>query len=172
MIWIAMAVVGLLVAGLIGAWGFGLFSGSDSVMSNETGNGSASKQAGSGTSSGTSSASEGTLLRTLTAQQELFELSISPDAQTVASAGDENRLRLWKVSDGSLIREISGFAQRGRCVAFSPDGKVIASGNDDGAVRIWSASDGRLLQTLQGHSKYVFIVGFSPDSQKLVSVGA
>lgn len=167
-LWLTVALVGILLAGIIGAWSFGLLSSKDAASSDKAGS-AVSKQ---GTSATEGAAVRGSLLRTVIAQRELFEVAMSPDAQTVVSTGDENKLRVWRVSDGNFIREISGYEQRGRSVAISPDGKVIASGNDDGAIRLWSSTDGSLLNTLLGHSKYVFIVGFSADSQKIVSASA
>jgi WD40 repeat protein len=59
-------------------------------------------------------------------------VAISPDGQTISGAEEAygNSLKLWRVSDGSLIRTINadtnGFLQ---LTAFSPDGATVESGS-------------------------------------------
>jgi|GEM_PF-1750470 len=106
----------------------------------------------------------------LPAQRTVFEVAVSRDGQRVASAGDENMVRLWQVSDHNMLR-LEGQARGGQCVAMSPDGETVVSGRDDGTILLWRAGDGSLLSTLPGHKKYVFSVGFSRDGQTLISAG-
>lgn len=173
-LWLGLGAAAVVVTGLVITASLGLWSGINKPVIKEpeqTSQVTTPAPAPSPAESRGATVPLGALLGVLTTQHELYEVALSPDGQMVASTGNENRVRLWRVSDRSPIRELTGSAQSGRCVAVSPDGQMVASGNDDGAIRLWRVSDGSLLNTLPGHTKFVFIVGFSPDGQTLVSAG-
>ncbi|MEH1990013.1 MULTISPECIES: hypothetical protein [unclassified Nostoc] len=91
----------------------------------------------------------------------------SPDGETIASASDDNRVKLWN-RNGQLSQTLQGHSNSVNGVAFSPDGETIASASDDNRVKLWNRN-GQLLQTLQGHSNSVNGVAFSPDSETIAS---
>ena len=64
-------------------------------------------------------------------------VAFSPDGATLASGSWDETVRLWRVSDGSLLRTLEGHTGPVWSVAFSPDGATLASGSDDGTVRLW-----------------------------------
>ncbi len=76
---------------------------------------------------------------------------------------------MWRVSDGSLIRTLTGHTNWVMSVAFSPDGQTLASGSWDSTIKLWRVSDGSLIRTLTGHTSSVRSVAFSPDGQMLAS---
>jgi WD40 repeat protein len=80
-------------------------------------------------------------------------------------------IRLWRVSDGVVLRTLLGHGDFVNSVAFSPDGKMLASGGDDQTIKLWRVADGAELKTLTGHQDYVASVAFSPDGQRLASGG-
>ena len=96
-------------------------------------------------------------------------VAFSPDGQTLASGSEDKTVRLWRVSDGALLRTLEGHTAGVLSVGFSPDGQTLASGSYDGTVRLWRVSDGTLLRTLEGHTTWVRSVAFSPDGQTLAS---
>lgn len=111
------------------------------------------------------------LLSVLSAPREINKLALSPDGEFVASVGEEQVVRLWRVGESRPWRELKGHRQFSRAVAISPDGEIVASGSDDGVIRLWRTSDGALLRSLTGHGRWVFNVSFSPDGRTLVSAG-
>ncbi len=97
--------------------------------------------------------------------------SFSPDGALVASAGEDFRVRVWRVADGRLLATLEGHTQPVLSVAFSPDGRLLASGSADGTARIWDVSAGSGIQTLSGHRTHVSSVRFAPEGERLVTAG-
>ncbi len=92
------------------------------------------------------------------------------DGERLVSASFDNTLRLWRVSDGSLIRKMTGHTDNVFCVATSPDGRWIASGSFDHTIRLWNADTGEFVKILGKHNGHIATISFSPDSRRLVSV--
>ncbi len=107
--------------------------------------------------------SDGNLIRTFSKQTEnVTMLVFSPDGNLLASA-TRNTLRLWRVDDGSLVRETQG---GWRSIAFSPDSKLFASTDAGGTLGLWQISDGSLARKLQV-ADVVSGAAFSSDGRLL-----
>jgi len=97
-------------------------------------------------------------------------VAFSPDGKILASAGQDESVHLWDVTNGKLLRELRGHAGAVWSVAFSPDQKILASGSEDRSVRLWDLTSGRPLgEPLIGHHKDVLSVAFSPDGMLLAT---
>ncbi len=106
-------------------------------------------------------------------------LTFSSDGSMIASASDNNKVRLWN-SDGTgmpkfkeLIpsnldsQETPSF--EGNTVAFSPNNSIIASGSsEDNNVRLFDPK-GNEIKTLEGHEERINSVTFSPDGKLIAS---
>jgi len=57
----------------------------------------------------------------------------------LASGSTDRTVKLWRASDGSLIRALDGHTEDVNAVAFSPDGSMVASGSFDKTVKLWRA---------------------------------
>ena len=101
-------------------------------------------------------------------------VACSPDARTIATAGDDGVVRLWNADTGSPLAELKGHASRVNALAFSPDGGMLASAGDDATVRLWDprTTTGVLLGELKGHAGPVRAVTFSPDGRSLATGSA
>ena len=67
-------------------------------------------------------------------------VAFSPDGKTLASGSWDNKVKLWKVEDGTEIRSLTGHSRDYvYSVAFSPDGKTLASGSQDETIKLWRA---------------------------------
>jgi WD40 repeat protein/subtilase family serine protease len=95
-------------------------------------------------------------------------VAFSPDGSLLASGSWDDTIKLWRVSDGALVRTLThtGLVTS---VAFSPDGSLLALGSRDRTIRLWRVSDGALVATLTGHTDTVTSVAFSPDGSLMAS---
>ena len=101
----------------------------------------------------------------------VWSVAFSPDGQTLASSGWDDKIRLWNAE--TKQHEITLIEQSDiMTVAFSPDGQTLASGNWDAAVRLWDPSTGKIKKTLRGHTDGIESVVFSPDGETLASSSA
>ncbi len=95
--------------------------------------------------------------------------AFSPDGDMLATANDDDSVRLWFRSTGRHVRTFADHRGRVRSVAFSPDGTLLATGCDDRQVRLWNNTTGALVRTLEGHTDRVYSVSFSKDGRLLAS---
>jgi serine/threonine protein kinase len=116
---------------------------------------------------------DGSLIDTLVGYQDgVYSVAISPDGQTLASAGEGGFISLWQTGDGMLSNTLKGHTHYIYSVSFSPDGLTLASGSGDGTIKLWRVSDGSLIRTLEGHTWRVNSVTFSLDGETLASGSA
>jgi WD40 repeat protein len=119
----------------------------------------------------------------------VVHVAFSPDGSLVAGSGDDSSIKLWRVSDGLLVRVLTGGSSHIYTFAFSPDGQWLASGGRGQSaiatfwkqiagyrwspkgktVRLWRMRDGALLSVLADHVDDVWSVAISPDGQWLAS---
>ncbi|MFC1671688.1 protein kinase [Planctomycetota bacterium] len=96
-------------------------------------------------------------------------VAYSPDGTMLASAGDDNVVRIWDARTGRPLRVLTGHEKRILSIAFSPDGKRIVSGSDDTTAKVWDAASGECLLTFRKHGEIVSAVAFSRDGEKAAS---
>jgi WD40 repeat protein len=94
----------------------------------------------------------------------------SADGLSLASGGDDRTAKIWRVSDGALLRTLQA-PSRVRALALTSDGATLATGDLSGAVVLWRYSDGAMLRKLTGFSSSVSDVAFSP-SRTLVAAAS
>jgi WD40 repeat protein len=117
----------------------------------------------------------------------VFAAALSPDGKLLASgsAGQERAIKIWKVADGALLRELTNPKLNAKPPAahpgwvynlrFTSDGKHLVSVGDapqnHGFLAVWDPADGRLLYDARLPLGNFFALAISPDGQAL-AVGA
>jgi WD40 repeat protein len=113
--------------------------------------------------------SAGALIATLTGHRSCInQVMFSPDGKTLASACDDQTLKLWDVSTRQEISTLRGHRGRVWGVAYSPDGGRLASAGDDGAIKVWNGMP-QDATVLRGHTGGVWVAAFSPDGRTLAT---
>jgi WD40 repeat protein len=65
------------------------------------------------------------LLRTISGQSKgALSVAFAPDAQTLASGGGDQSMKLWRVADGPLLKTLASHRGRVLTVRFAPDGQT------------------------------------------------
>jgi WD40 repeat protein len=96
------------------------------------------------------------------------QLAVSSSG-TLAMAGGDGLTRLWDLSTGELIADVSGHTGEVRRVVFSPDGSSMATSSSDGIVKVWDANTHENVATLAGHVAGIRALAISSDSRMLAS---
>ena len=88
-------------------------------------------------------------------------------------ASRSGEIKLWKVSDGSLVRSLAQpHYDTVVALAFSRDGKRLVSGGTDRFAKIHSVADGTTQRSFEGHTGHVLAVAWQAHGRLLVTGGA
>ncbi|EEQ36652.1 hypothetical protein CLUG_00775 [Clavispora lusitaniae ATCC 42720] len=107
---------------------------------------------------------------------EKATLAWSPsESTTLASAGAEGTLNIWRVDDGSLTntyRRDNAHSGRIARTEFHPSGKYLATTSFDLTWKLWDVlrPEKEILEQ-EGHAKEVFACSFHPDGSLLATGG-
>jgi WD40 repeat protein/serine/threonine protein kinase len=108
-------------------------------------------------------------------QREVNGLAFSPDGQTLASAGDDGTLALWKVdwlsSTASRLRSIKAHPLQVFNVLYSRDGRTLISAGRDTVIRLWDAATGQSSGELIGHRDTAGSIALHPNGKWIASAG-
>ena len=126
----------------------------------------------------------GVSLNTPEGHKELVScIAFSHDGALLASASDDNTIKLWDAATGVTLKTLEGHTHsaasveffRGNIVGwvpsitFSLDSTLLASASRDKTVRLWDTTTGTALRTLEGHTEVVSSVALSRDGTLLSS---
>ncbi|MBM3997868.1 MAG: WD40 repeat domain-containing protein [Planctomycetes bacterium] len=62
------------------------------------------------------------------------DLAFHPDGKHIFSAGRDQLVKVWKLEDGKLVRDLGKFVDRGywiTSISISPDGRLLAAADDN-----------------------------------------
>jgi WD40 repeat protein len=105
------------------------------------------------------------------AEAAVSSLAVSPDAQWIAAAGFDNRLRIYSTETLAASRELVCECPDMRCVAFAPQGSLVAAGGRDGRLHLWRWPDGSELYCGAVHRQRIRSIAFAPSGNQIASGG-
>ncbi len=89
-------------------------------------------------------------------------IAVSTDGTTLASASQDNTIKVWDLKDKKKIITLIGHASLARTLQFSPDMNWLASGSSDHTVKLWNLKTGEVHASFSGNW-----MAFSPDGRKI-----
>jgi WD40 repeat protein/tetratricopeptide (TPR) repeat protein len=112
---------------------------------------------------------DGTLLTLHAHNGPVYSVCYSADGSRIASASQDNTVKVWDARSGAELLTLRGHAGAVRSVSYSPDGTQLASASEDSTVKVWDARTGIELFTLRGHTGKVRTVSYHPNGSQLAS---
>jgi WD40 repeat protein/serine/threonine protein kinase len=100
-------------------------------------------------------------------------MEFSPDGAIVATAGDDQTVRLWNAKTGEELFALRGHANRLSALAFDPSRPApnwrLISADHEGMIKVWDAATCQGFRPLRGHENQVLHIAFDPDGRRLAS---
>ncbi|GAA1989822.1 AAA family ATPase [Kitasatospora viridis] len=90
------------------------------------------------------------------------------DTVLLATAGNDNTVRLWDPATGGALRILTGHtaAVLTLCVVATGGRVLLATAGSDGTVRLWDPETGSALRVLEGHTGAVRAACSVPDGDR------
>ena len=83
-------------------------------------------------------------------ERGVFDVRFSPDGTLLASANADNTASLFRMPEGTLLRDLAGHSRPVMSVDFSPDGKLLATSAGDGSARLWNMTNNTVVRVIDG----------------------
>lgn len=114
----------------------------------------------------------GALLSELTGHSRIaYNVAISQDRRTVATASYDQTVRLWNAETAAPIGPVITFDVRPTAVAFDPVAPRLAIALEDGTVALHDRESGARLTAFTAHATWIQDIEFSADGGRLVTAG-
>lgn len=92
-------------------------------------------------------------------------MSISPDGEWIAAAGDDHAIRIVSIRTGATRTTLQGHSDWVKGLEFSPNGNELASCSNDGTLRRWQLGDAPKLHKTHAAGHALLALSYIDDSQ-------
>ena len=99
---------------------------------------------------------------------EVAAVAFSRNGERIATGSMDQRVRIWDLKKGRLIRVISGNGPRADSVAFSPAGPSVLVGGSDGKARLWDVDTGGKIQVFKNYEVLEYLYNMPTDSAPML----
>ena len=72
----------------------------------------------------------------------MTSVAMSPDGKQMASAGEDRKVRIWDLAQGTQVKELRGHLSDVSSVVWCQDSRHVITGTRDGSVRVFDTSTG------------------------------
>lgn len=103
-------------------------------------------------------------------QHGVNKVLFSPNGQLVASASDDQTIRLWD-HNGQPVTVLTGHTDRVTALAFSRSGKELAGATGSGEIRIWDVATGIEIRMFQAHADCIQGLVWGSGDSLLYAIG-
>lgn len=109
--------------------------------------------------------------RTLLKERGRGPMAMTRDGRLLVRGGADHTIKVWGLTDGQLLQQMSAPDHWVRNLAISPDGRLLATICTDstglGKVYLWSLGSGQLIRAFPDKGAYECLA-ITPDSKMLV----
>ena len=100
----------------------------------------------------------------------ISRLDFSPDGKTLASSSYDGTVRIWDVTDRSIIRQIRPGRMGLYDVRYIANGEKIITGSWDNSVYVYDVETGDRLQRFRASPERLATLAVSPDERYVLDV--
>jgi len=94
----------------------------------------------------------------------------SPDGKFVAGVCIKNRIPLWDLETGLLVREFADSQKNEVTCTFDGTGETLVTGGFGPSISFWDLASGDRIESLGDYDDPVWDLDFSPDGRMLASI--
>ena len=97
-------------------------------------------------------------------------MDVSPGGAFVATGGSQdNKIKIWDVKKGDLIREFEVTGNASYTVRVSGRGKYVVTSTSDGSLRAWNVKTGKEAGVISATIGYIYDWAFSRDGKRMAA---
>lgn len=106
------------------------------------------------------------------AGETAVRIDIDESGHRLATAGNDDVVKLWSLPSGNLTRTLTGHRGPVNQAAFSPSGRMLASCGQDRSIKHWQPDYGVEFASFQRHRDAVQAIAFSANGMVLASAAS
>lgn len=105
------------------------------------------------------------LIRTI--EMGATAIAFSPNGRFLAAVTVNDRIIVWNLANGEIVREIPGSNASTNAIAFDPTSQFLVSGSDDMGLRSWDTNEWRMRSSTEVDTR-VRCMAFLPTGDGLL----
>lgn len=93
----------------------------------------------------------------------VLKVALSPDGTKLATTSADHTVKLWSMSDFSLLKTLTGHQRWVWDAVFSHDSDFLVTASSDQSLRLWDLEQGETIRQYSGHNKAVVCVALNEE---------